>query len=226
MHRIMIRMAAVLLLLLLPPLALAGGLLGLIGTTEALPDPAEIIGLNPTLFEEEILIGGEEYTSFAFPMPESMDDFITRYSMLATQAGYVISEATMPQANGKTGPFAYCVSAGARKAYIVPDYMGCMLLMVNNEIEYAHMPTPVPTAPPTPASDPDATEQIIHRPGMHVEYRTVEVDCPSCVGGKCSTCNGTGTYRNYGVAVPCSRYCSACGGAGYIVQRQPVWVAD
>ena len=43
MHRIMIRMAAVLLLLLLPPLALAGGLLGLIGTTEALPDPAEII---------------------------------------------------------------------------------------------------------------------------------------------------------------------------------------
>ena len=121
MHRIMIRMAAVLLLLLLPPLALAGGLLGLIGTTEALPDPAEIIGLNPTLFEEEILIGGEEYTSFAFPMPESMDDFITRYSMLATQAGYVISEATMPQANGKTGPFAYCVSAGARKAYILTD---------------------------------------------------------------------------------------------------------
>lgn len=58
----------------------------------------------------------------------------------------------------------------------------------------------------------------------HYEWRTVEVDCPSCVGGTCSVCNGSGWYRLYGERVACSVLCSACKGLGVIVQRQYVYV--
>lgn len=57
---------------------------------------------------------------------------------------------------------------------------------------------------------------------VRYEWRTVEVDCPSCVNGSCSICNGTGWYRLYGQRVACSVLCSACKGLGVIVQRQYV----
>lgn len=58
----------------------------------------------------------------------------------------------------------------------------------------------------------------------HWEWRTVEKDCPACVGGRCPVCNGTGTYRLYGEAVPCDRYCSACDGRGTYTQQEYVYV--
>ena len=57
---------------------------------------------------------------------------------------------------------------------------------------------------------------------VRYEWRTVEVDCPSCVNGSCSVCNGTGWYRLYGQRVACSVLCSACKGSGVIVQSQYV----
>lgn len=227
-------LALCLLLLLLPALALAGGLGGLLGTSAPVPDPAQIIGYAPTLFEEEVLCQGVLYTSFAYPMPEDPEAFMADYTALAASAGYTVTPSSLPTDNGKEGPFAWCVSAGARHAWLVPDYMGCLLLMVNNDLEFAHMPTPVPTAPPTPAPTEyvapsysnDGSAYMNDVPGRHVEYETVKVDCPGCVGGKCSVCNGSGTYRMYGEAVPCDRYCSACDGLGYIIQEKPVWVYD
>lgn len=44
------------------------------------------------------------------------------------------------------------------------------------------------------------------------------IDCPACVGGRHSLCNGSGTYRNYGEAVDCTcnnGTCTLCGGDGY-----------
>ena len=215
-------------LLLLPTLALAGGLSGLLGTAEPVPDPAQIIGYAPTLFEEEVLCQGVMYTSFAYPMPEDFADFLARYTALAEAAGYTVTLSAMPTDNGKPGPAAWCISAGARYAWLVPDYMGCLLMMVNNDLDFAHMPTPVPTAPPTPAptEQPDVPAYADDVPGRHLEYETVQVDCPGCMGGRCSACGGTGTVRLYGVSVPCDRYCSACGGLGYIIQERPVWVYD
>ncbi len=60
--------------------------------------------------------------------------------------------------------------------------------------------------------------------GGHWEWRTVEKDCPSCVGGRCPVCNGTGVYRLYGEAVPCRIFCSACNGLGTITQQEYVYV--
>ena len=60
--------------------------------------------------------------------------------------------------------------------------------------------------------------------GGHWEWRTVEKDCPSCVGGRCPVCNGTGVYRLYGEAVPCRIYCSSCNGLGTITQQEYVYV--
>ena len=225
-------------LMMLPAIALAAGFGGLLGTDEPLPDPADVLGLNPTLFEEEVQIGDMTYTSFAYPMPADMNAFMRSYGALADKAGYTVTESSVPQPNGKQGPFAYCVSNGAKKAYIVPDHLGCMLVIVDNRIEFEHMPTPVPTAPPTPpptptpayvpAPDNGGSSEIDYppSPGRHLEYQQVKVDCPSCYGGKCSVCNGSGTYRNYGAAVPCDRYCSSCNGLGYFYQSQPVWVYD
>lgn len=62
--------------------------------------------------------------------------------------------------------------------------------------------------------------------GGHWEWRTVERDCPSCSGGRCPVCDGTGTYRLYGESVPCDRYCSACDGQGTITQQEYVYVSD
>lgn len=228
------KLLLVLCLMLFPALALAGGLNGLLGTSEPVPDPADVIGFEPTLFEEEVQLQGVMYASFAYPMPRDMEAFLADYTRLAEAAGYTVVATTLPTDNGKPGPLAYCVSAGVRNAYLVPDYLGCLLLMVNKELDFIHMPTPVPTAPPTPAPTPYVAPSYPEggasdsgsSPGRHLEYETVRVDCPGCTGGRCSACGGTGTVRLYGVAVSCDRYCSACGGSGYIIQEKPVWVYD
>ena len=62
--------------------------------------------------------------------------------------------------------------------------------------------------------------------GGHWEWQTVERDCPSCVGGTCPICHGTGTYRLYGQEVSCPRDCTACDGRGTITQQEYVYVSD
>ena len=58
----------------------------------------------------------------------------------------------------------------------------------------------------------------------HWEWQKVKVDCPSCVGGICPLCNGSGVYRMYGQSIPCERRCSVCDGLGYFYQDEYVYV--
>ena len=69
----------------------------------------------------------------------------------------------------------------------------------------------IQTPAPTPQADASAG---------HWEWQERDVDCPSCTGGWCSICNGTGTYRLYGEEIPCPIYCSACQGLGVIRQSE------
>ena len=107
----------------------------------------------------------------------------------------------------------------ALAAYFADRYPG-------REYSLTPPPTPTPAYVPSPDSGGSSVPDYPPSPGRHLEYQQVKVDCPSCYGGKCSVCNGSGTYRNYGAAVPCDRYCSSCNGLGYFYQSQPVWVYD
>ena len=62
--------------------------------------------------------------------------------------------------------------------------------------------------------------------GSHYEWQTVKKDCPSCTGGRCPICGGSGWYTRYGERVSCSTTCRSCGGSGYIYQREYVLVFD
>ncbi len=75
--------------------------------------------------------------------------------------------------------------------------------------------TPVSVEEKEPDPTPDTK-------GLDGEWRwvDVEVDCPSCVGGVCPICNGTGHVSMYGVQVDCDKVCSSCGGKGTFTQRQ------
>ncbi len=84
-------------------------------------------------------------------------------------------------------------------------------------------------------SQPDSTSyeepDVTARPSEtssdgHWEWQTVEKDCPSCVGGTCPICDGTGTYHLYGQSVSCPRDCTACDGRGSYTQEVYVFVHD
>lgn len=80
-----------------------------------------------------------------------------------------------------------------------------------------------PEATTTPAPTPEA------RPTDNTQWRmqTVYRDqiCPICFGsGDCTLCQGTGTYRRYGVSVPCDKECSYCGGTGSVPILVTEWV--
>ena len=60
----------------------------------------------------------------------------------------------------------------------------------------------------------------------HWEWQTVKKDCPSCVGGTCPICHGTGTYSLYGTSTACPRSCTACNGLGYFYQQEYVYVSN
>lgn len=75
----------------------------------------------------------------------------------------------------------------------------------------------------TPAAEePEEAEPTPDIQGLDGEWRwvDVEVDCPSCVGGVCPICHGTGSISMYGVKVQCDKTCSSCGGKGTFTQRQ------
>ncbi len=127
------------------------------------------------------------------------------------------------------GHDAYLLSGdGGERAIIISEFDGRVLALVpvgcgvmsvsewGQATATPEEPAPTPTAPEKPA--PTAASQ------GHWEWQTREVDCPSCVNGECSTCNGTGIYRLYGEAVPCRLYCNSCNGLGSISQQVYVFV--
>lgn len=104
-------------------------------------------------------------------------------------------------------------------ALLFPDYDGAVMLMVQQNLRYAP-DEPAPTSPPAQQGGTDAPT------GGHWENVLVEQDCPSCAGGSCSICNGTGVYRLYGESVFCPRECSSCDGLGFYITTQMIYVFD
>lgn len=215
-----------LLIALLPAAAGAAGLSGLASSAGALPDPADLLGASAFLYEEEVTDGGIPYVAFTFPMPDDYDAFLSEYAVLAEKAGYAVSGASALDMDAQK------IASGARAAYLIPDYRGALLFLVNPGLDYAPLPTPTPTPAPTPkptprpavTSAPDAPLVTGSSGGGHVEYIEVKQDCFACANGKCDLCDGSGWYRNYGEKVPCPIYCTTCDGLGYWYTRQPVWV--
>ena len=80
---------------------------------------------------------------------------------------------------------------------------------------------------PEPIVQSDSTPAVTDMPGGHIEYVTVTEKCFNCHGsGICPLCHGTGTYRNYGVSVPCEKDCGTCGGTGELTHVDARWVYD
>lgn len=102
--------------------------------------------------------------------------------------------------------------ANGEQALLVPEFSGRVLLLIPAGYQLTGMDVPGSSPTAAPAAPPRVS-------GGWWGWETRTVDCPSCVGGACPICHGTGTYRMYGEAVPCRRSCSACDGQGTITQQ-------
>ena len=208
--------------------ALASGFGGLFAETDELPDPSAILLTDPVFYGDDLIIEGVSYCAYAYPSPDDVESFLTEYTVLANDAGYAVSGALFAEFEGFELLPAWQVSSGALNAYIIPDFRGCMLYLVNPMLDYPLLPTPKPTPAPTPAPAPRPTSAPVQQPqnssSGHWEYIEVKQDCFACFGGTCDLCNGSGIYRAYGSEVACSRYCETCDGLGYWYTTQPVWV--
>ena len=201
--------------------ALAGGLDALLGAVPDLPDPKDVLLNGATLYMEGFqLDDGKSGIAYAYPMPEDWTDFLKAYTALCTAAGYTMEKGV--QLNKP----AWQIVCSGLSAWLIPEYSGCLLLVVDREIPFQPIPTPVPTPTPKPTPVPKATAMPTQVPDGHWEYIEVEQDCFACVNGVCDLCNGTGTYRMYGASVSCSRTCETCDGRGYWITKQAVWVYD
>ncbi len=126
------------------------------------------------------------------------------------------------------GHNAFCLTNdGGASAILVSDFEGRVLALVPVGCDIVAVDEDKTATDSLPESTP-YSEASTHAEsgGGHWEWQTRQVDCPSCVGGWCSICNGTGSYRLYGEEVPCCIYCKSCGGLGYIVQNEYVFVPD
>ena len=212
--------------------ALASGFGGLFAETEELPDPSEILLVDPVFYGDDLVVEGISYCAYAYPMPDDQNAFLCDYSVLANNAGYTVSSALIEAFENFDIIPAWQVSSGALNAYIITDFRGCMLFLVNPMLNYPLLPTPKPTPAPTPAPTHAPTprptsspaEAIPNSSNGHWEYIEVKQDCFACFGGTCDLCNGSGIYRAYGSEVPCSRFCETCDGLGYWYTTQSVWV--
>ena len=120
------------------------------------------------------------------------------------------------------GYSAYRVQDGqGLYALLFPDYDSAVMLMVQQGLPHApDVPTAKSTVQPMPQGDMNSTSD------SHLETMLAEMDCPSCQGGSCSICNGTGTYRLYGETVFCPTRCTACDGIGSYLTTQTIYVYD
>ena len=146
---------------------------------------------------------------WVYPRDSRTDSRMADWIMAALQSGYTISCITVEDQT------AYrLVDQSGLYALMFPKYQGAVMLMVQQGMDYAPaMATPTPKPTPQPTTPPVIPQTSGSNNGEWI-WVEVEKDCPSCHGGRCSICNGTGVYRLYGEEVWCSRYCSSCDGRG------------
>ncbi len=147
-----------------------------------LPDPGKFLDGGGTLLDRNYSYNGILYETYLYPAPESEGDFITRYFMAASGAGF---ETEMDFVDGNKALKVYSAGKTGDPALILYDYNGYLMLMVpngmnflpggvqvQNELPYVAPPatatseptptktfipptaTPLPTATPKPTSTP------------------------------------------------------------------------
>lgn len=202
--------------------AYAGGLAGLMGVKlNALPDPEVLLEGGATFFAESFeLNDGVRGVAYAYPMPENWTLFLMEYTALCEGAGYTIEKGVQLHQP------AWQVESGGKSAWLIPEYRGCLLVVVDKELPFMPIPTPEITATPDPTAAPRPTAVPTSVPSGHWEYIVTQQDCFACSHGVCDLCDGSGWYRAYGEKVPCSRYCQTCDGLGWWETTSMVWVFD
>lgn len=203
---------------------------GLTGLGQSLPNPAALLGASGKLIQENYSFAWDYLCdAYTYPLPEDSAEFLEAYIALAEQAGCSVSDTTAD------GQQALRIDSpdGSRYALLFPEFQGQILLLMQTGLKFAPETTPTPASTPKPSPTPlpatPATSNSVqgNASSPHVEYQYVQVPCSVChTSGKCSLCNGTGTYRLYGTSTPCYIYCQTCDGLGYYMQMQPVWVYD
>lgn len=215
------------LLLLFPLTAYSAGLSGLL-PLPSVPDPVEVTHEEPSLyrlfFYEQ---SRQQFDAYSFSMPEDPNAFLEAYGVLCENVGYTLEEDVWE------GQYlCYRIVQGNRMGgALLMDCEDRMLLLVLRDMEYRPLPTPSPTPTPTcaptraPSSAASDSVQTDRSSGGHWEWQIKTVTCPECRGSRsCQICHGTGVYRLYGEAVPCSRFCSFCDGRGSYETRQYVYI--
>lgn len=215
-------------LLLVNP-ASASGLSGLLSAAELseLPDLKELLPGGAMFYEGSFeLDDGTLGVAYIYPMPEQWDIFLLSYTKLCGDAGYTVEKGTQLHQP------AWKVESCGRHAWLIPEYKGSLLVVVDRNIPFAPVPTPEPTATPRPTAVPSVTTApqtggaFGGSSSGHWESVSVQQDCFACVNGVCKLCKGTGVYRLYGTETPCSTYCQTCDGLGWWTTTTQVWVYD
>lgn len=209
----------VFLLLALSPLsACAAGLSGLLALSPV-PEPSELLEQEPELYRLAFYEQGhQQFDAYAFSMPTDVDAFLNAYGARCQKDGYTLEEDVFEQAY-----LCYRIVQDNRLGgmFVMYDQQQ-MLFLVLRDMSYRPLPASTPSVRP----DVDSFERYTPK-GGHWEWQTQTLTCPECYGSKsCKLCHGTGTYRLYGVAVPCDKLCSFCDGTGTYQTRQYVFVPD
>ena len=198
--------------------------------TQPLPCPSDILGGAAVLYQRNYHYDTQTVCdAYTFPEPENMTAFAAAYGILLQKAGYAMEETV------ESGRTVYLVTdAAGRRAWLAGGFRGSLLYLVEQGMKYDPLPTPEPTAVPTFTPSPRPTAKPAQKPAQSNTapqtssgqwmWRSVEKDCPSCFGGKCSLCNGSGIYRMYGQKVACPIYCTACDGVGSYITQEYVYV--
>lgn len=215
-------------LMLWPQTARCIGLSGLRRQSDCLvPNPADYAGIEmlQPFSSEETLADGFTGSQALFSLPEGEDAkaaLRSAYLADAQDAGLTVEEITEDAA---LGTVSLLTDPQGLRACLYWDVSGGLLLVLETGMHLAPAATPTPTAAPTQApATPMPTRTA--GPAGHWVWQEVQVDCPSCVGGICPLCHGTGVYRLYGQQMDCDTGCSACDGRGYIIQINYVFVPD
>ena len=167
---------------------------------------------------------GMRGVAYIYPMPEQWNLFLLEYTVMCEKANYTVEKGRQLHQP------AWKVESCGRQAWLIPEYKGSLLVVVDKNIPFAPVPTPEPTAVPRQTAAPAATNvpQTGGTSGSsgHWEALSVQQDCFACINGVCDLCNGSGVYRLYGTETPCSTYCQTCDGLGWWTTTTQVWVYD
>lgn len=222
MRRILFR-CVLLILCAVFPFAIAHAL-----GSEALPDPALLLGTEAVLFQQDYQYDALTLCdAYTLPMPADWEEFLIEYIPMAKRAGYTVTEAQ------ESGMALWMLEdSKGRIARLVPNFRGSLLLIVQKGMDYAAPAalTPLPTSTPVVENNAyNASGGSLYSGNFNASssadddgewvWIEEEYDCTYCTAGECSLCNGSGTYQFLGVKRSCDKECSACDGRGYMTQR-------